>query len=246
MFETPTEFFLKTLGLYPSRFLLRIQVIHVVFGITALVYTNFSYYFIKHPGSFKFDIYFVVDIIQGEVFIILQIFFYYRIHKLSSLKFYESIFKYFRWRLNEKSQKRLHLRIMIITMSRITRMILYFPDSQIYTLATASCEIVLSTSDFIVVLLFENLIDKQKVIQYQILNDVNGRIGLSEKITEMLKIENFILRRFSLEIFITIAYNYFQIIVCLYWTFIRIKFTMLQSRGSEFSIHIFDKFSSNH
>lgn len=233
MFEVWTEFWLKMIGIYPSPYLLRIQIIQVSIGICALGYNNYLYYS-THLSAFKITIFFIADVVQEEAIIMIQIYFYYRIHQLSSKKFYKEVFKYFKWRLNENSQKRLKIQMGFIVLTRIARFTLYFPNYFLYTFAVASAELVLSTSDFIIVLILENLIENQNLLKLQMSNGVNLK-NFDKKIYQMIRIERKIIKRFSHELFITISYNYFMLIVCLYWSFIRITRGKLSNRHGKFN-----------
>lgn len=237
MFEVSFEFFLKIIGLYPSRFLHLIQLVHISIEVILSIYNHYTDFSINNP---KFNIFFIVDIFQTEVFILLQIYIYYRVHKLKSTNFYEKIFKYFKWRLSKKSQKRFTREIWIIVITRIIRYLLYVPNSNSfsYSFAVASAELVVSSSGLLVALFFTNLIEKQKLLKYQILNKIKLNT-FDKKISEMIKMEQKILKTFSHELVITIAYNYFQMLTCLYWLFIRVTHNRLRIRSGELKIHIY-------
>lgn len=194
-------------------------------------------YYSTNPSAFKITIFFIADVVQEEVIIIIQIYFYYRIYQLSSRKFYSETFKYFKWRLNESSQKRLKIRMGFIVLTRIVRFALYFPNYFLYTYVVASAELVLSTSDFIIVLILENLIEKQKLLKFQIshAHRVNVK-NFDKKIYQMIRMERKIIKRFSHELLITISYNYFMLIVCLYWSFVRITRGKLRNRHGKLNL----------
>lgn len=231
MFEVSVEFLLKIIGLYPSRYSLIVQITLVSIGIFSTIMHKYIFYS-NNQSALKMNIFFVVDIFQNEMFILLQIYIYYCVYKKRSDGFFEKLFKYFKWRILEKSQKRLKLYISIIVGTRFIRFILYFPSASFVVLAVASAEIVLSMSDLLFVVLLENLIERQKILQHRVLKRIKVE-NIDTKIFEMIRMERKILKRFSYELYVTILYNYFQMIVCLYWFFMRISHRRLRSGSGQ-------------
>lgn len=234
MFELFTESLLKILGFYPSRHILKIQAYHVIQGLIILI-SNEVKFFLKRMRNNKptiFDIYIIIDRFHKELFIAIQIYFFYRIYRYSTQRFYENLSKYFIWRFDSKSQKRLHQRLIIIICVRFIKFVLYFKRAMLNSLITLSAEISLATSDFIFCLFIENLYKRLEILKYQVVNKINPR-KFHKKLINHVEIERKIFKRFSVELFITITYNYFQLIDCSYWIFVRITHKRLRDPVGE-------------
>lgn len=227
MFQVFTKFLLKFLGFYPSNFIVKSQILHVLFGVITCIAYNIYHYGIISPNSAKFDIYFIVELISKEMLILIQIFIFIRNYYLNSHQFFEILSEYFKYKLSEKSQKRLQTVMSIIIFCIALKLMMKFtgsfPRGIFFILSTTTAELTLFMSDFLFILLLENLLEKLKKLRREIEYGNNLQI-IDKKLLRHLEVERIVFSRFSQELFITISFNYFKLIVCLYWIFIRIRF----------------------
>lgn len=213
---------LKASGLYPSPWMLRIQIFLSFFSISYR-YINIiieNLYFRKKP--IRLDIYFIIDLIQCEGFFLLQIYFYRSVH--NSKKFYDRLENYIsKMKIDRKVEKKVFLMIFIIIIVRILKYMVTFtnfPFSFSYFTQSILPEISIVMNDLFFVSLIENLSYNIKYRKSLILR----RKSINKQIFNLIKIEKQIMKRFHKVLLITIFYNYLMLIVCLYWMFIRITF----------------------
>lgn len=235
MFELFSEILLQILGFYPSRYIVKVQALHVIQGLTVLIVNEVNFFTkrIRRNKPTVVDIFFLTDRLHKEILIAIQIYIFYRIYRYSNHKFYEKLSKYFKWKFDTKAQQKLHHRLILIIIVRIIKCIFYHQRAILNALIALSAEVTLATSDFIVVFFVENLNKKLYLIKYQIVNKIHPQ-KIHQKLIDHIKIERKFFDRFSVELFISITFNYIQLIHCLYWIFVRITHNRLREPVGEY------------
>jgi hypothetical protein len=206
---------------------------------------GFDIYFILYKRTFqffwklkKFTIYTIIDVIQIELFLVLQLLFTIRAfkkRKLTKKIFYEKSLK---MNKNTKSEKIFFLNLAIIIIVRALKIVCAdTKNGKLYMTKIMFTELIFASSDFIFKFHISCLTANLNKIK------VNLKSAKSQQEIKNLKLEilqNFLTKRriekrFSVELFITILYNYIQLIISLYWTFMRVKFKRLGRWNGKFS-----------
>lgn len=211
---------LKAIGLFPSPYLLRIQIFQVIFTIFYLV-VDFVIIRIANDIPFKFDNYFITALLQSEFCCVIQIYFFWRVHK--SRKFYKKFDNFY---IDRKIEKNVKFVIFIVILTRVLKFLFTiskFPFEYLYFIKTILPEFILVMNDLFFITLIQSLTSKvkfRKTLFYR-------KKSFNKQTFDLFEIEKFIMKRFSKDLFISISYNYFQVLHCLYWIFIRMNFGVL-------------------
>jgi hypothetical protein len=111
--------------------------------------------------------------------------------------------------------------------------------SVLYTSSAIIPELVMTTNDFAYAFLVDSLADQMKMINDELKSaelDIKILEIVEEKIEEQLRISKALNKFFSRRTFVTLCFNYFQLVTSFYWIFIRIVFDNLNSRAGYASI----------
>jgi uncharacterized membrane protein len=212
---------LKAIGLLPSCHLLKIQISQIIFSILYDIIGRVYHSYYVRRGPLKIDNYFVIEVIQGELFLVLQMYLFWRVHKTS--KFYNKLMKLKQIQIDTKFEKRILTFIFLIISSKIGKFLItirLFPEYFIYFMKTAIPEITLIMNDVFFIVLIQSLANNLKLKK----SLHSRKKSYNKQVFDIFKIEKMIMERFSKDLFVTISYNYFQSLICFYWTFIRLHF----------------------
>lgn len=183
-----------------------------------------SFYF---AGKLKrFTIYTMIDVIQVELFYVLQVIFTIRaFRKRQKIK---KTFDYLS--MKNRTERKFLIYFFILLVVRILKFSLTETiASFIYMTKMMFAEMTVASSDFLFQFYVSMLIVNLKKIKEKLV-----KAKTKQKIDEIKQevSQHFILKRkiekhFSFELFLSIIYNYVQLVICLYWTFMRVKFKRL-------------------
>lgn len=212
---------IKICGLFPSRFLLQIQIFNIFFTFLYHGLDRGFYHIFVRKEPYKFDNYIVIDFIQCEIFYIIQIFLYRKVHK--SKDFYEKILKMKSFKIDRRIDRKIKTLMSLILIARLLKSaitIREFPAYFLFFTKSIFPEFAIVVND----LFFVALIDTLK-IQLKTRKFLISRLkSINKQVFDIYLIEKEIMDNFSKNLLLTISYNYFQLIICLYWIFIRIRF----------------------
>lgn len=213
--------------------------IMIVYQCTNL---GFEFYLIFYDkivriGAYKKDVFSLLYIFQVEVLYVLQIVFIVRALCLRKLQ--GKIFQAVKPVSNEfsPSEHRRFLRnVLIILTVRFLKMSSQNGSkSLIFLTKTLFSELVFASSDFMFEFYMLNLVRHLKEIKLKMEN-----MKQDEDIEQFKKqlLENFwikrnIQKRYSMELLSTVIYNFFHLIISLYWVFMRAKFNRLKTFGGK-------------
>lgn len=200
----------------------------IAFGCYLILYVR-TYFFVTKLK--RVSIYTLIDIFQIELFFFLQIFFTIRAFKkrLVLKDILNDIHKNKQAKCS-KSGKVFFLNISIIILVRILKIASTDSfSSRIYMTKIMFSELVFAGSDFLFQFCIIEMTESLKEIKVKVLAAKS-----KQEFRELKRniLENFLTKRnlakyFCVELFLTIMYNYIQLIISLYWTFMRLKFKRL-------------------
>lgn len=214
----------------PVFFVAILQVFLLIYGFYMLIYLNLAFYVenMKHV-----TIYTIMNIFQVEVFYVLQVI--YMLRALTRKKLTKEILdSIFLMNINRKKIERKFIaNFAIIVLVRILKILSSF--SSFYMIKMMFAEITMATSDFVFEFYTSALIENCKEIKekLKLAKDKKRIDEIRRKILQNFHLKRKINKRLSVELFMSITYNYFQVIVSFYWFFMRIKFDRLNNLHGE-------------
>lgn len=181
----------------------------------------------------------IMDKIQIEVLFFIQIIFVIRAFRNRfSTKVIFELLNCERQPKDIRAEKVFLAKVFFIFILRFSKMTLV--DSRaslVYMVSATFSELVMASNDF----LFESLISKMTLR----LKEIRKNLVKAKQRSEIQKIQNEIFhhfelkmqisKRYSVEIFATTFYNYVQLIISLYWIFMRVKFGRMYRINGNYS-----------
>lgn len=204
------------------------QAFTIAYGCYFILYIRTTVFATKLK---RVTIYTLIDIFQIELFFFMQIFFMIRaFRKRFVLKDILNDINKNVQAVSSKSGKTFFLNISIIILVRILKIAL--TDSfnyGIYMTKVMFSELVFAGSDFLFQFCIIEMTDYLKEVEVKVLAAKSKEEfkKLEQNIVENFQTKRKLAKCFYLELFITIVYNYIQLIISLYWTFMRIKFNRI-------------------
>jgi hypothetical protein len=133
------------------------------------------------------------------------------------------------------------LTVCVLAIVRGLKFLSIYEDltSVLYTSAAIIPELVTTTNDFAYAFLVDTLAGQIKMINDELRRaelDIKTLEKVEEKIGKISAISSALNKFFSRRIFVTLCFNYFQLVTSFYWIFVRIVFYNL--RGSDGSASI--------
>lgn len=210
------QFFMITFGLYFSYFE-RIS----TFGKTAK------------------DLYFIIDFIQVDYFFTLQVVIVAR--TFLKWSFQQRIADGVRQNLNTKSELSFIRNILVLVAVRIVKFLLvYQPIQYIFMAKDIFSELVLSSSDFMFQLYLTKL--RRQLAEIRSITkrskDDQTIEKIQKKVRESLSLLRDLKQRYSIDLFLSVTFNFMQLIICFYFVFIRLSFNYLRSLDGELILEI--------
>lgn len=208
----------------------------VFYQIISLGYGFYSSFYKKSVefGKLTKDIYFIVDIIQGELLFTIQVAITIRAFTMRAFQKeldtkIENLWSH--KRCSRSGEKKFIGNFFLIILIRIIKIKVATGTSIIFMLKQMFSELSISSSDFLFQLNIGKLTANLKAIRSKLL--AGRRFGYCEDEREEL-LKNFwikrdIQRRYSFELFATVAFNFAQLIIALYFICMRIKFNRLKT-----------------
>lgn len=213
-------------------------IIYQLGNISFGLYISFYQKFI-HLSEYKKNIYSIIDIFQVELLLIMQIIFLIRALKLKKLqgKILDDIRSLVEVNSEISTGEKKFLRnFIIIIITRVAKLALQTNVvNRIYFTKTLFSELTFALNDFMFQYYLSLLIDHLRIVKCKLVSTKkNDNVELLRKeLLENFWIKRGIRKRYSFELFVTVLYNFFQLIVALYWIFMRIKFNHLKTTQSE-------------
>lgn len=213
------------------------QVATLGFGFYASFYSKFMK-FKKLP----LDIYFIIDTIQIELLYTLQVILILRfLHKRDLQKRIFEKISHELWSKEKKSnaaEKRFIRNFLVIVFIRIVKINLASGLTESFTKKQMCPELLLASSDFLFQFYITKLIQHVKFIRQNLESGQKFGFCLRERtqILRNFKIKRDIHDRYSLDIFVTIAYNFMQLVIALYFISMRMKFHHLSKPSRELKL----------
>jgi hypothetical protein len=205
------------------------QTFVIAFGFYMTIYEKLIFVFFK---TTKFNIYTIIDVIQVELFFVLQLLFTIRTFKKRKLtkEIFDDMNLNVAFKSKSKGEKIFFLNLAIIIIVRALKIVgTGSKDGMIYMTKVMFTELIFASSDFLFKFHISCLTANLNKIKVK-LKSAKSRKQFNEVNVDILK--NFLTKkkiekRFSVELFITILYNYIQMIFSFYWIFMRVKFKRL-------------------
>lgn len=132
---------------------------------------------------------------------------------------------------NNELEKRFLCRVLLIVLIRLLKYAWDFRNkfTLVFTSQATVTELIYTSNDFIFIYALESLIEHLKLIN----NDAkNARSGndlkfLKQEICHVFSMKRKLMKRYGLDIFITVTYNFILLVIALYWTLMRVYFNLL-------------------
>lgn len=214
----------------PILLVIFVQTVFISFGLYVDVYLKVLYYVQEVE---KITIYTMMGFLQIEIFFILQLVF--TIRALIYRKYLNQISENVDWKIklgSVKQERKFFLHVLSIVALRTVRICYNTAwPGVIFMTKTMFAELVVASNDFLfiffVCLLIKHLKTiKSKIVKLQPTSKRKIR-AIKKEILENFTTKRKIEKRFSIELGLSITYNYIQLVIALYWIFVRIKFNRL-------------------
>lgn len=213
--------------------------------ISQLFMISFGFYFniykkILSFNTIKKDIYFLSDTVQVDVLYTLQLVFVVR--SLLNYKLQASISKSLSFKVQQRYLIKYFSCLIILIIVRVLKFhFVSSPEGREFMMKSTFAELTLSISDFqfefYISLLIENLRDIKKSLKFDQTNDESLRIfnKTRQAVLHNFSVKKNIQRRYSLEVMMTVVYNFLQLLIALYYIFMRAQYHYLGSLLSNLS-----------
>lgn len=232
-------FISNILGLNFTNLLAPIKVI-IIFQVLAVGYGFYIsiYWKISHSKELTKDFYYILDTIQIEVVYVISLIFVLRAFWKRSLQgnILSKMERITNCLKNSRESERTFLSFVLLLISSRTLKFLLGRTivATIYTSKSMFSELIFASSDFMfafyVMQLRKCLRSLIDVIQN---NNCMITKDLREKLLYLFSIKKDIQSRYAFELFLSISYNFVQLIMSFYWFSMRVKFNRLSTSNGK-------------
>lgn len=211
----------------------------VIFQVLALAHGFYFSFYQKFSSwhDFPKDIYFVIDTFQLEYIYLLEILFVVR--ALTKQKIQRRIYKSINFELtlkDDSSERNTFLCFLLLVSPRLMKLSVagnsgYFE----YMIKPTFSELTMASSDLMFIFYISKLTAHLRHIRAIVeRKSHSGSFSVEyRKLLANLAVKHEINQRYSLELFLTISYNFLHLIICLYYVFMRIRFNQLKRVSGE-------------
>lgn len=206
----------------PKTFIVIFQMFILSFGFYFGLYQK-----LLNFNTIKLNIYFFTDTLQVELFFAVQIFFLTR--AIIKRKLHSKISNNIHFKMiksKNKSERKFLTNLLVILVVRISKFVFVKNRAgRIFMLKPVFTELVLSSSDF----MFEYYVSLLTANLRYIKNQMNVVNYATNDFLVNFWAKRDILERYSLELFVSVAYNFLQLIIALYYICMRFKFNFFNT-----------------
>jgi len=198
---------------------------------------------IKDARVKNFNIYFFIGVYQTVVQLMLQNIFLYRALRMKSLQKKISSQLSGMTKGRRKEWKFL-ISFAVIIAVRIAKLLMITGfESRVFIIHLTFAELCCSCNDFLFVYYFDAL--SERLIKLRVLLKLHQQTNKSRETVLKAIVDNFwikrdILRKYQLELFLNITYNFGQLVIDFYWIVMRITYGYLNTLNRKFSFKICD------
>lgn len=217
---------------------------------TAIVAYGFYMIICKRIPAYRekttYNIFFMIDAFQLELIYALQLFFVCR--ALWMRKLQEKIRKSLSTTNDHIAERKFLINFSILLIARMLKVVLVeHAGIRIYMLRVLFAELVFASSDFMFSFYIFQSIASLRNVRANLLNE-NDQQAVKDAKLEVLKqlwTKRDIETRYSLELLITITYNFTHLIISLYFFCMRIQFDLLKSVDGKKTLTMKNSLSSH-
>jgi hypothetical protein len=225
------------------------QVVTLGFGFHVTFFSLFQTF--RMPST---SFYFFTNTIQMEVFYTLQVILVLRAIQMRI--FQKTIFGKISqlWSEEKKSneaEKRFIRNFLFIVLIRIMKFVMATGPTKSFAMKQLFPELLIASSDFLFQFYVTKLTQHVKFIRHRLesIRELGRQLGFClgerQQILQNFQIKRDIQKRYSLELFVTIGYNFLQLVICFYFICMRVKFNLLTDPARELSFGSFRNFWKN-
>lgn len=212
----------------PYAYIVIFQVCAAFQGFFMTFYWKFSMF-----DELPKDIYFFIDTFQLEVLYVLHLTFVVR--ALVKRKLQKKISDTIRFSLNannDASEMKMSFGILYLVLSRVLKLAVSVTVPMlIYMTKAMFSELIFATSDLMFVFYISKLTAHLKLLKLKLLRKNLTKTFENEE-RELLmnfQVKRDIQQRYSLELLLSVFYNFIHLIISLYYIFMRVRFNLLNS-----------------